>query len=359
MFWLLIIIWLVVFYNGKKGTKNQSLSSAANTTQPTVANKNVPTENTKRKSELVKYILGAISVLCGVQSFIDPSISGFGHGILARLVTSLILVAVGALAIYRGLYNTKIYTVCEGVIKKDGNTPIDQIAMAIKRPYDEAVSVVSSMLKKNYFPHAYIDYKNRLLVMTKEGQPMEPIIPFTGKVCPHCNGPVAEDAVYCIHCGKQIKATDEQIDQTVNNKSTKVGDKAFITEIEALIKNIGEQEFVEKLTVLKDVSEKIYDRVKDDDDSVSSIRKFANIYMPAIINAVKTYESVRDADCSIDETLESRKDAMDALDMGVDASKKLLNQLYQPDQLNVSVELEMLKRMMEADGLIQEQDSQE
>ena len=40
----------------------------------------------------------------------------------------------------------------------------------------------------------------------------------------------------------------------------------------------------------------------------------------------------------------------------IDAAKKLLGQLYDADQLNVSVDLEMLRRMMAADGLLQEQE---
>ena len=78
--------------------------------------------------------------------------------------------------------------------------------------------------------------------------------------------------------------------------------------------------------------------------------------MPTIINAVETYKSVRGADCSIDETLESRKDALEAVDMGLGAAHKILDELFQSDQLNVSVDLEMLRRMMAADGLLQNDD---
>ena len=99
-----------------------------------------------------------------------------------------------------------------------------------------------------------------------------------------------------------------------------------------------------------------FQKIEEDPELAASFRKFSNIYMPTIINAVKTYKSVRSAEYSIDETLESRKDALDALDMGIDAAKKLLGQLYDADQLNVSVDLEMLRRMMAADGLLQEQE---
>ena len=36
-------------------------------------------------------------------------------------------------------------------------------------------------------------------------------------------------------------------------------------------------------------------------------------------------------------------------------SRKLLDQLYQSDQLSVAVDLEMLRRMMAADGLLQDE----
>ncbi len=363
MFWIIIIIWIVVASSNNKKAKKPNYQQnppyrpayqqIPQQAQPSAQMRTAPK---KRKSEVLKIVLGALSIYAGVQSFFDPAVSGLGDSTIASLITMIVLVAVGIMAIAVGLHNQKMYNIAEGVIKDEGNTSIDEVAHAIGKPYDATVSVISTMIKKNYFPGAYIDYQNRQLVMTRDGKPIEPVVPFTGKVCPHCNGPVGEHDKFCQHCGKKIESAKPQAAPAKEDVSTDSLNEKYINELERLVKRIDEQEFTQKLTELKDVVKKIYERVGDDPENVSSIRKFANIYMPAIINAVSTYETVRGANYSIDETLESRRDALDAVNMGLSASKNLLNQLYQSDQLNVSVELEMLKRMMAADGLIKNQD---
>ncbi len=311
----------------------------------------------KRKSELVKLILGALSLVGGVDELSELISGGFAGSEPMDLITAIILIGIGAAAIAVAIHNMNIYNVAEGVVRKDGNTSIDHIAQAIKKPYDKTVAILSAMLRKNYFPNAYIDYQNRLLVMTKNGQPIEPVKPYEGAVCPHCSGPVGEGDIFCMHCGKRIKdeATVRAEEEKAREKAKAEEKTQFLTELDRLIQEVDEQEFTGKLVELKSVTGKINEKIEEDPESEASFRKFVNIYMPAIVNAVGTYRDVRTADCSIDEKLESRRDALDAVDMGLSASRKLLDQLYQSDQLSVAVDLEMLRRMMAADGLLQDE----
>ncbi|MBQ6353654.1 MAG: 5-bromo-4-chloroindolyl phosphate hydrolysis family protein [Lachnospiraceae bacterium] len=372
MFWIIVIIWIIIVSNNKKQEQAQNrrfdqgtvygpaakpkekIGAPRQAANPQPAYQPVK----KRRSEWVKIILGALSVMGGIEEFTEVFSAGTEFAEVSDIVMALILVAIGAGAIGYGLHNMRLYNLCEGMIKKDGNTSIDAIAEAIGKPYDKTVSILSTMLRKNYFPNAYIDYKNRVLVMTKNGQPMETIVPYEGALCPFCHRPVEEDALFCEHCGKQIK-NDEQVKEAHEKAAQKKKEEEKtknLRELDALIAEIDEQEFTGKLRELKETSSKIFQKIEEDPELAASFRKFSNIYMPTIINAVKTYKSVRSAEYSIDETLESRKDALDALDMGIDAAKKLLGQLYDADQLNVSVDLEMLRRMMAADGLLQEQE---
>ena len=366
MFWIILIIWIIVISNNKKKNKAQdkkfdqgSTYGPATQLPGNSQTKPVKTDAApKKKTEWVKIILGALSIMGGIEEFTKVVSESSAATELSDIVMAIVLIIIGAVALYIGLRNMKSYNTCEGLINKKGNTSIDQIAQALQKPYDATVSIISAMLRKNYYPDAYIDYQNRTLVMTKNGQALQPIVPYTGEVCPFCHGPVEEDAIYCKHCGKQIKDDSVVKEAKVQEEKQKKQEEQtrHIRELDLLVIEIDEQEFTEKIVELKDLNTKIVQKTEEDPELAASFRKFINIYMPAIINAVKTYKSVRSADYSIDETIESRKDALDALDLGIDSSKKLIGQLYDADQLNVSVELEMLRRMMEADGLVQSKD---
>ena len=393
MFWLIVIIWIIFvtrdsrekkskdnrfehgnYYGPASAVRNnpQITGQAQSTAQEragaqgqpgaqgrpgTAGSQSSPSAaGRKRKSELLKIILGALSLLGGIDELGELIAGHFSGSEPIDLVMAAVLIGLGIGAIAVGLRNMKLYNICEGVIRRDGNTPIDSIAKAVRKPYDDTVSILSAMIRKNYFPNAYIDYQNRLLVMTKNGQPIEPVKPYEGAVCPHCSGPVEDDAVFCPHCGKRIKdeAAVKEAERQAAEKAKEEEKYHYLNELERLANEIDEQEFKSKMLEMKDVSRRIYDRIEEDPDSADSFRKFTNIYMPAIINAVETYRDVRSADCSIDETLESRQDALDAVDMGLSGARKILDQLYQTDQLNVAVDLEMLRRMMAADGLLQD-----
>ncbi len=369
MFWLILIIWIIWASSSKKQQKTQDqkfdqgnmygpAAKLPGSTQPAQPAQPKAGLVPRKKSELVKIILGALSLYGGIDKLTEIVTESAEAAEVMDIIAGLVLLGLGIGALYVGFRNMRLYNTCEGVINKNGNTSIDAIAQALQKPYDTTVSILSAMLRKNYFPNAYIDYPNRQLVMTKNGQPITPVVPYTGAVCPHCHGPIEENALFCKHCGKQLKdnaAVKEAKEQAEAQKKQEEKRK-HIRELSELVKEIDEKEFTAKLTELKDMSEKIFQKVEEDPDLAANFRKFINIYMPTIINAVRTYKSVRSADYNIDETIESRKDALDALDMGIGASRTLLGQIYDADQLNVSVELEMLRRMMAADGLVKTED---
>ena len=358
MLWLIVIACLLIYYSnnrrnsdppqiqGQSPIPQQTFSSQSGKVKPqvidggfnsqpthwananenpTAAGKAKKSKGSRIKTEIAKYIFGGLAALTGFVEFFDSLAVGLTlNTLLSVSLPALIVLVMGILVILWGVRNTKMYSICESVVKKNGNTSIDEIAAAVKKDYDATVSMLSTMLKKNYFPGAYIDYGNRTLVMTKDGEPIKPVEP--------------------------VRPKEEK------KKPAKAGElserEKYLGEIDRLAKRVDEHEFQAKLSELRSISESIYDRIEKEPAMMADFRKFYNIYMPAIVNAVETYESVRTANYEIDETIESRKDALSAIEIGTNASKKLLGKMYAGDQMNVAADLEMLKKMLAADGLL-------
>lgn len=154
MFWIIVIIWIIIVSNNKKQQQAQNrrfdqgtvygpaakpqekIGAPRQAANPQPAYQPVK----KRKSEWVKIILGALSVMGGIEEFTEVFSAGTEFAEVSDIVMALILVVIGAGAIGYGLHNMHLYNLCEGMIKKDGNTSIDAIAEAIGKPYDKTVS---------------------------------------------------------------------------------------------------------------------------------------------------------------------------------------------------------------------------
>ena len=124
-----------------------------------------------------------------------------------------------------------------------------------------------------------------------------------------------------------------------------------LSEMKRLDDNIADPSVSADIVRLSQVSEKIFQAVKDDPDKLPQIRKFMDYYLPTTLKLLNAYDRMSGAGVSgenIDGTLSKVESMMKTV---VKAFEKQLDSLYGVDALDVSADIKVLETLMAREGL--------
>ena len=124
-----------------------------------------------------------------------------------------------------------------------------------------------------------------------------------------------------------------------------------IAEMKRLDDNIADPGVSADIVRLEQVSEKIFEAVKDQPEKLPQIHKFMDYYLPTTLKLLNAYDRMSAAGVSgenIDASL-SKIEAM--MHTVVRAFEKQLDSLYGSDALDISTDISVLESMMEREGL--------
>ena len=124
-----------------------------------------------------------------------------------------------------------------------------------------------------------------------------------------------------------------------------------IAEMKRLDDNIADPGVSADIVRLSQVSEKIFQAVKDDPDKLPQIRQFMNYYLPTTLKLLNTYDRMSGAGVSgenIDGTKEKVEDMLKTI---VRAFEKQLDALYGADALDISTDIQVMETLLAREGL--------
>ena len=134
------------------------------------------------------------------------------------------------------------------------------------------------------------------------------------------------------------------------DKAIKDG-KLALSEMKRLDDNIADPGVSADIVRLSQVSEKIFQAVKDDPDKLPQIRQFMNYYLPTTQKLLNGYDRMSATGVSgenIDGTLNKVEGMMRNI---VAAFEKQLDALYGSEALDISTDISVLETMMAREGL--------
>ena len=165
--------------------------------------------------------------------------------------------------------------------------------------------------------------------------------------CPYCGGEVTPLDKFCNSCGRQLMTDEERkarraelLQQEISQEKTR-----YLRVLDQCSGLLNEEDLCAKISKLRGISEKLYERVQERPDMLQALSKYDNIYLPAIDNAVRTYVAVRDGGVDLASVEKTRNAAEQAIDIGIRSSQRLLNSFYKGDMLDVETDLDVLKQM--------------
>ena len=124
-----------------------------------------------------------------------------------------------------------------------------------------------------------------------------------------------------------------------------------ILEMKRLDDNIADETISAQIVRLEQVSQRIFDRVKEDPAKLPQIRRFLDYYLPTTLKLLNAYDRASSAGISgenVNATMTKVEGMMETI---VTAFEKQLDSLYGSEALDISTDITVLENMMAREGL--------
>ena len=125
----------------------------------------------------------------------------------------------------------------------------------------------------------------------------------------------------------------------------------MITELHTETKAIGEAPLAQKLTRLEKQCAEILRAVYNEPTKAPQIRKFMEYYLPTTLKMTKGYRLLKERNVAGEEALAARKRIDEAIGVVLNASQRMLDNLYRNDVLDLTTDIAVLEQMLKRDGL--------
>ena len=263
------------------------------------------------------------------------------------IVGALLLVAAGVSKLVLNARAKRVRTY-EAKINKKGNTSIDDLAAYTGRSFNKVADDLQAMIAAGFFPGAYVDINNRLLVMTRNGEPIESV-----------ERSAAENKMARRKAARDGGMVPESLDD--------------------LIVMTDDAEIKSKLKTLRTITKKIDARVEEVPELEKQVKDFREKYYPEVVRLTDEYnekiagmgkldgvqpkeEVTQDASGApvinsnpnyLQEQAAAIKEQLISLiDSVTEASENLLERLHEDDIMDITTDIQMLQTTLASKGLL-------
>lgn len=127
--------------------------------------------------------------------------------------------------------------------------------------------------------------------------------------------------------------------------------KEYIRKIQECNRNIPGEEISRKISHMEMLIEKIFDRVKEDPDSLDDIQKLMEYYLPTTVKLLEAYQQLEHQPVQGENIRNSKTEIEQTLDTLNIAFEKLLDSLFEDVAWDVSSDISVLHTMLAQEGL--------
>ena len=290
---------------------------------------------------MASLITGILFVLTAAMSTDVPEMR-IGIGIAGVIL----LVIAGIIKLVLSTRAKRIRTY-EAKINKKGNTSIDDLAAYVGKPFSKVADDLQAMIADGFFPEAYVDINNRLLVMTRNGEPIESV-----------ERSAAENKKARRKAGREGMAPES---------------------LDDLIAMTDDTEIKNKLKSLRTITKKIDARVEEVPELEKQVKDFREKYYPEVVRLTDQYNE-KIADMGKTGTEKSKEEVttdssgapvlntnpnyleeqaadikgqlISLIDSVIEASENLLERLHEDDIMDITTDIQRLQTTLASKGLL-------
>ena len=334
---------------GRRTTPQRTQSRGSVTTNQTgtfTQRRNEKMLNKKRLGKsgwtMASLITGILFVLTSVMSTDVPEMR-LGVGIAGVIL--LLIAGISKLVLNAKAKRIRTY---EAKINKKGNTSIDDLAAYVGKPFSKVADDLQAMIADGFFPEAYVDINNRMLVMTKNGEPLED---------------VARSAAENKKAKRKAAREEGLVPESLDD----------------LITMTDDPEIKKKLKALRTITKKIDARVEEVPELEKQVKDFREKYYPEVVRLTDEYNEKIAGIGSLDtekakeevttdasgapvlntnpnylqeQADEIKKQLISLIDSVTEASENLLERLHEDDIMDISTDIQRLQTTLASKGLL-------
>ena len=153
--------------------------------------------------------------------------------------------------------------------------------------------------------------------------------------CNYCGMKLRNESNFCLGCGKSVNAKD-----------------CYIAELKESGKVLTRQTDKDSLTRIIELTNKIFNRTRENPDLKYETRRFVENYLPMITDVVSRYKDVKGHKAVKDQVDEIKDNLTEVLDRTEEAFDIMITELYENDIMELQVNIETLRRKIYRDGLV-------
>ena len=287
----------------------------------------------------------AVVILCLVSLLLG----GFPVGI--RIALSILLPFLAVSAVMTGMggrmrASVKRYRTYISGLKGRTYCNIKELADLSGKSVSYVVKDLKKMIKKGWFIQGHLDRENTCLMVSHE----------TYREYENLRKQRLEQQK-----SEQLQKQEDakRADKMAENESLReVMEKGqdYIRKIKACNDAIPGEEISGKISHMEMLIQKIFDRVREDPESLDDINKMMEYYLPTTVKLLEAYQSLDEQPVQGENIRTSKVEIEQTLDTLNEAFERLLDSLFEDVAWDVSSDISVLHTMLAQEGLAGTQD---
>lgn len=302
--------------------------------------KQILNKRTGKIRKIWGWILTGLGLLTFTDLFTDPSVT--------NLVDGLIVLIPGVILLATTYWQVRKWDRYDAIIDNHGNTPIPLIAERMKLPEKTVYSDLQKMVVNDFFigPNAdigsYVDAERELLVMTYAGQPIKPL-PEPAQYYQAQAEPEYDE-------GQDAAAYSSEPEEDYVDINESEMELTDLDVIRQAIAHTSDDALRGYLYGIEGSFRRIDERVQSEPalKQKTSIRRLYKYYLPQIIELIGKLKEPQ-------TTPEMKKQITATLRDSATAFANIEADIMDKDQMDLEVEMDVLRNMFAQDGLLKEE----
>jgi len=289
--------------------------------------KKIQNKRTGRTSMIVGWIclfIGVMDLFSNIYAFNYSLLQGIQQTILP-----LIMALLGAWLIRHTRKNVAKWNKYDAFINPNGNTSLRMIARKTGIPLNTVTKDIQEMINNGFFRDeeghigAYLNGEYDILVMMKNGVPLEPV----------------EEAAR--------REEEEAKEETAAEEPAAADEEAYADLLELAEAKISDPDVIQSMKSIEDSIRKISSQIKRNPDlkDNDNIRQLREIYLPKTVELV---DKLRREDAGSDAILEIKG----MLNTCAVAYSNIKDKVYKREDEDTLIDIEVLKQTFEREGLL-------
>lgn len=216
---------------------------------------------------------------------------------------------------------------------------IKELAQKLKKSNKFVIKDIEKMIRKGWFRQGHLDGQKTCLIVSNEAYTQY------NELMERVQKQKLEEKLSKEAQAQNQAKLDPQVQEII-----RTGDE-YIKKIRECNAAIPGEEISAKISRMEVLVDRIFDRVEQNPESVTDIRRLMEYYLPTTVKLLEAYEELDATPVQGENIISSKKEIEKTLDTLNIAFEKLLDSLFQDTAWDVASDISVLNTMLAQEGL--------